>query len=125
MMCEQSQKTNGEQLILLPVDSLVKTYPLWDYPNEALLTLCEDCHEIETENMPSALEQLEQGLKLKCCSDDIRELAEAITKLKPYEYGVTGSIFSYIFRQDNFDKSFEDMMSQFRSNNNDFSKIVK
>lgn len=34
----------------------------WDYFDEALITLCNECHELEHENMPDATEYLMSGL---------------------------------------------------------------
>lgn len=37
----------------------------WEYPNSAFLTLCADCHEMETEELPLAVDHLVLALK-KC-----------------------------------------------------------
>jgi len=46
----------------------------WDYPNELLVTLCEDCHEYERENMPDVDHDLLAMLHEKFLSDDIYSL---------------------------------------------------
>lgn len=35
----------------------------WDYPDSALVTLCEECHEIETDFLPDAQARLIQAMK--------------------------------------------------------------
>jgi len=47
----------------------------WDYPNECLVTLCEDCHEEETTEMPKVCESLVFALKRNFFSGDILDIA--------------------------------------------------
>ena len=38
----------------------------WDYPDEALLTLCEECHQREEKMMPVELIKLNMAIKNSC-----------------------------------------------------------
>lgn len=38
----------------------------WDYPNEYLITLCEDCHASITDFLPAATKDIISQLKIKC-----------------------------------------------------------
>ena len=55
----------------------------WDAPLDSLITLCEDCHEEETELMRNACRELVQSVKQKINSLDIFQLAEAIKYYEP------------------------------------------
>ena len=51
----------------------------WDYPPHALVTLCENCHEVEGSEMPAAGRSLIDALKeAGAMSADIDGLANAI-----------------------------------------------
>jgi hypothetical protein len=51
----------------------------WDYPNDVLITLCEECHEYERENDESDLIKI---LKVRhFLSDDRKDLAKAFYAL--------------------------------------------
>ncbi len=54
-----------------------KTDP-WDYPEESLLTLCEECHEIERIAYPEASAELMEACKEKLLSGDVQSLAIGI-----------------------------------------------
>lgn len=47
----------------------------WDYPNEALVTLCEECHEEERRSRSAEEQALIQALRYKFLSADINSLA--------------------------------------------------
>ena len=47
----------------------------WDYPMEALITLCEECHTSERENRPACEELLLDCLRRKFMSLDIHDIA--------------------------------------------------
>ena len=49
----------------------------WDYPDNALVTLCDECHECEHEAMKSALGWLEKLLRTKFLSGDIINIHNA------------------------------------------------
>ena len=48
---------------------------IWDYPLRAFITLCESCHESETECLPDALKDLEDAVREHFMSCDIEWLA--------------------------------------------------
>ena len=47
----------------------------WDYPDDALVTLCENCHEIEGEEMPRIIRTLEEELKKQFFSNQVIDIA--------------------------------------------------
>ena len=47
----------------------------WDYPDEYLVTLCEDCHDEEGELRPNVEEKLLRILRLKFFFRDLNALA--------------------------------------------------
>jgi hypothetical protein len=89
---------------------------VWDYPDEALITLCEDCHEIEKEDIFVVIDRIKFVLQSKFLSYDISGLAEALYQLNPAPVGVNESVFQYIFRQDNFDKAWENFSDELARN---------
>lgn len=55
----------------------------WDYPPEALVTLCESCHEAETTDRPHAEALLLEAMKkVGFYSADVQRIAEGINKMK-------------------------------------------
>lgn len=50
----------------------------WDYPEESLVTLCADCHELEKGEMDEYLPMLIEQMKDKFFADDFREIAWGI-----------------------------------------------
>lgn len=56
----------------------------WDYPDDALVTLCEDCHRGETEQLPAVKSLLMKALTTRFFAGDILDLAKAFTLFKGY-----------------------------------------
>lgn len=52
----------------------------WDYPNDLLVTLCEDCHESEREIRAEYEPVLLQVLRREYWADDFRKLACQLKK---------------------------------------------
>jgi hypothetical protein len=55
----------------------------WEYPDELLITLCEDCHNRETDYIDIACGYVVDSLKRHFLSNDIERLAEGIFYLEP------------------------------------------
>lgn len=55
----------------------------WDYPKEALITLCEECHAIESHDRPQAEANLIHALRRVCFADEINRLATAFMNMRP------------------------------------------
>lgn len=53
----------------------------WDYPNELLITLCEECHDYETLHYETALATLIDITKTYLLADDIAELIPIVISL--------------------------------------------
>lgn len=60
---------------------LANTEP-WDYPDDLLVTLCEDCHESERANWPECERALLDVLRSTFFSDDIHSLMIGFHKLE-------------------------------------------
>lgn len=72
---------------------------IWDYPLEAFITLCEECHLFETEFMPEALNCLASAFRLQFLSADIQGLGCAVAGMKLlYAPEVVISAYSFAFR---------------------------
>ena len=54
----------------------------WDYPDNLLVTLCENCHEIERESRPEYEKLLVEQLRVNFFADDLRRLALGFSELK-------------------------------------------
>ena len=54
----------------------------WDYPNVLLITLCENCHELERESRPEYEKLLLDILHDNFFADDLRKLALGFSNLK-------------------------------------------
>jgi len=50
----------------------------WDYPNELLVTLCEDCHKSESEERYACERSLLEELKKYYFALDVSQMAEGI-----------------------------------------------
>jgi hypothetical protein len=56
----------------------------WEYPDESLFTLCEDCHEYETQNRQKADTRLIWALQQSpYWADDIEELIDCLLAAGP------------------------------------------
>lgn len=55
----------------------------WEYPGEALITLCEECHREETENRYAEEKALLQTLKKHFFSADLNSLVIGFGLMKP------------------------------------------
>jgi hypothetical protein len=53
----------------------------WDYMDCLLVTLCEDCHKHETDELNSAIECLSNTARLNLLSDDIRTVSRFIAAI--------------------------------------------
>jgi hypothetical protein len=54
----------------------------WDYPNNILVTLCESCHQCETNGRPLMEEYLLDSLKDKFFTKHLKELVDGFYSLK-------------------------------------------
>lgn len=67
----------------------------WDYDASELITLCQECHEFESENRAGAEAQLLEALKVRgVFSVAIEELAQSIASMTMPES--TGETFHYL-----------------------------
>lgn len=55
----------------------------WDYPDDLLVTLCEDCHEAERTERPEFEKYLLDVLRNQFFARDILSLTQGFNKLKP------------------------------------------
>jgi hypothetical protein len=62
----------------------IKNRDPWDYPNDALITLCESCHEGEKETMAYELDSLNEQIQDKFLSADVEQLARGFNAFVPH-----------------------------------------
>ena len=55
----------------------------WDYPDELLVTLCEDCHEAERAERPGNEQDLLSMLRGHFFAEDIHSLAQGFLLMEP------------------------------------------
>ena len=55
----------------------------WEYPLESLVTLCEECHESETETRPEEERALLRAMREHFYSGEVKTLARAFMVMKP------------------------------------------
>lgn len=53
----------------------------WEYPDECLVTLCEECHDQETIGMPKACEELIRAMKRHFFADSVSDIAAGFENL--------------------------------------------
>jgi len=56
----------------------------WDYPNEAFVVLCEDCHEEEGTMMKGSIDNLMLAAKMGFMAGNVQDLAIAIHSVLHY-----------------------------------------
>lgn len=54
----------------------------WDYPEEVLITLCEECHSCEKNTMPLIEQDLLRLIKTKFLSNDLIDISHGFYSLK-------------------------------------------
>ena len=70
----------------------------WEYDDSLLVTLCEECHKTETEQISDSVTVLVDKVKEKFFSDDILRLACGISLMDTTGYSeVVASIYEYAF----------------------------
>lgn len=75
----------------------------WDYENEYLVTLCEDCHQEETERMGFAMEKLTREFKRLFFSEEIDTITEGI---KNYQHihvtSISAEVIASLFSEQEY-----------------------
>jgi hypothetical protein len=80
---------------------LTRTEP-WDYPDELLITLCEDCHENETNSVDSICKTLVNEVRSNFLSSDIIDLSLGFHELKlQHSPGVVASVYGWALSESN------------------------
>jgi hypothetical protein len=70
----------------------------WDYPLDALVTLCESCHEMETVEMPGAIHALNIQFKRFFYSSDIDRITKGMEGMTlPHASEVWASTLQFVF----------------------------
>ena len=81
----------------------------WDYPMVCLVTMCQDCHESERDEMLEYEGEIVEQLKDKFFGDDLRELACGINHLiLRHISGVVASAYSMAFSDPEIQKELID-----------------
>jgi len=76
-ICHDSEST----LVVHHRIYIAKTEP-WDYPDDLLVTLCENCHELEREIRPEYEKLLLNKVLSKFFADDLRRLALGFSNIE-------------------------------------------
>lgn len=93
---------NNESTLHVHHRVYIKDKEPWDYPDEYLVTLCEDCHEIEREQIKKVIDNFVEATKLTFFSADIICLATGLYYNKiPYPSEVTASIIEWCLKDKN------------------------
>jgi hypothetical protein len=53
----------------------------WEYSDDALITLCEDCHETEKKDRPKAERMLIASFRKRFLSDEVIKISKAIESM--------------------------------------------
>jgi hypothetical protein len=69
----------------------------WEYPNNLLITLCKNCHEIESNNRRASIDRLIAALDHVFFYEEINDLTRAIWMIHGYKKDYTSGIIEYIF----------------------------
>lgn len=93
-----------------------KTDP-WDYPPEALVTLCEDCHEMEKDNWFFEIKVLNKMLKKHFLSTELHCLQDLFDGVKFYHfpYIVINAVDSLLTDETKQRKLVEDYFAHLKS----------
>ena len=76
-----------------------KTDP-WNYPESALVTLCDRCHEGEREEMILGIEAITEQLRDKFFGNDLRVLAAAINGMEfDYTSDYVAAAYAFAFSE--------------------------
>ena len=68
----------------------------WDYPDNLLVTLCEDCHDLERKLRPEYEKLILDCLQSAFFADDLRELALGFSNIKLLHASeVVASVFEW------------------------------
>jgi len=67
----------------------------WDYPNELLVTLCEDCHEEVTNVIENANYLVRCNIDIFRLTETVR-LMDIVSRSTPYDIILTTNILNYI-----------------------------
>lgn len=83
----------------------LKGYNPWDYPMEALVSLCETCHISEKENRYEQEKRLIKALKKHFFTEDIEHLATYINEGKLFHIpGLIIDVLGWFFCDENIQK---------------------
>ena len=66
---------DSESTLVVHHKKYIKGKEPWDYPNELLITLCENCHEFERDNRQEYESLLLENLKLNFLAEDVASLS--------------------------------------------------
>lgn len=71
----------------------------WEYPMEALVTLCEECHKDENENRPEEEQALLHALREKFFASDINQLAIGFHSMPVVHVSeVVASVYAWVLK---------------------------
>jgi hypothetical protein len=87
----------------------IKDKKPWEYENDTLVTLCEECHENESKYIKNSATLVLRSLKKKFFSDDLERLSKAFDDLNSsYPPEVTATIIEWVLSDENIFHEMED-----------------
>ena len=73
---------NSESTLMVHHRIYISGQEPWDYDDDLLITLCEDCHKGESINMPVHEKGLIEAVKLNFLSEDVQELIGGFRRMR-------------------------------------------
>ncbi len=74
----------------------------WDYPNHLLVTLCEECHEVEKERMENVSHDLMEILKETFFAGEIASIAGGFINFKIFHSSeIDAAVISWAISNEN------------------------
>jgi hypothetical protein len=91
----------------------------WDIDNESLVTLCETCHETESEFLRESLDCLEEQARIKLFAYQIDDLAAGLNALRS-KHPCVAEIIAHVMRdEDAFEAAHDHYFSHLQSQRRD------
>jgi len=86
-----------------------KNHDPWDYPNDSLITLCEDCHENEKENRPYTEKWLLRILRKLFRENSLDELVDGFNHMELLALPeVVASVYAWAIENPNIQRELID-----------------
>jgi hypothetical protein len=117
---ECQQCGDGESTLCVHHLRYVQGWEPWDYPDDLLMTLCEECHNIEYECMKDSVDSLIEQIKDRgFLAGSVSILAKAFNGLiMPYPPEVMSDLISFSFMDEGTIREMDRRFFEFLKKNN-------